>query len=209
MPPLLFPCIAAISFGVGEFIWGRGSSDDKSGTTCSPVASFGTSIEALLEKQFSPTRSVVFSFGFDEAGGYHGAGELGKVLLDRFGPDSFAMIVDEGSGFTEVFGSVFAAPGIAEKGSVNARIFNIIICCETDPPFSIPPAHTSIGILAALIVELENTAPKAVLEVGTPAFEMAQCFGAHGSSMPAKLKPAIKHSSHSKKALRTAESILL
>ncbi|KAJ7291940.1 hypothetical protein C8J57DRAFT_1274231 [Mycena rebaudengoi] len=185
----------------GESIWGRGSSDDKSG-----VIGILISIELFLEKQFSPTRSVVLSFGFDEeAGGYHGAGELGKVLLDRFGPDSFAMIVDEGSGFAEVFGSVFAAPGIAEKCHVNVDVI-----VETPGGHSsIPPAHTSIGILAALIVELENTAPKASLEVGTPVFEMAQCFGAHGSSMPAKLKHAIKHSSHSKKALRTAESILL
>jgi hypothetical protein len=63
---------------------------------------------------------VVLSFGFDEeGGGYHvrlqservhylpltqvqGAGELGKVLLDRFGPDSFAMIVDEGCGLSSM-----------------------------------------------------------------------------------------------------------
>ncbi|KAJ6627647.1 carboxypeptidase S [Mycena sp. CBHHK59/15] len=190
----------------GESIWGRGSSDDKAG-----VIGILTSIEVLLEKSFTPTRSVVLSFGFDEeAGGYqalsrHGAGELGKVLLNRFGPDSFAMIVDEGSGFSEQYGAAFAAPGIAEKGTVNVNI-------EVQTPgghSSVPPEHTSIGILAALIVHLENNAPQAALEVGTPAFEMAQCFGAHGPDMAPKLRSAILRAGKSKKALRTAESMLL
>ncbi|KAJ6627633.1 carboxypeptidase S [Mycena sp. CBHHK59/15] len=185
----------------GESIWGRGSLDDKSG-----VISILTSIEVLLEKGFTPTRSVVLSFGFDEeGGGYQGAGELGKVLLDRFGPDSFAMIVDEGSGFSEQYGAAFAVPGVAEKGSVNVNI-------EVQTPgghSSVPPEHTSIGILAALIVHLENNAPKAALEVGTPAFEMAQCFGAHGPAIAPKLRSAILRAVKSKKALRTAESMLL
>ncbi|KAJ7150834.1 carboxypeptidase S [Mycena crocata] len=185
----------------GENIWGRGSSDDKAG-----VIGILTSIEALLEKNFAPNRTVVLSFGFDEeAGGYHGAGYLGPALLERFGPDSFAMIVDEGSGYTEQFGAIFAAPGVAEKGSVNVDV-------EVQTPgghSSVPPEHTSIGILAALIVHLEAHAPKPVLELGTPAFQMAQCLAAHGPSVPAKLKDAILRAEKSKKALKKAEALLV
>ncbi|KAJ6494687.1 hypothetical protein C8R47DRAFT_1318622 [Mycena vitilis] len=185
----------------GESVWGRGSYDDKSG-----VIGILTAIEVLLEAGFAPTRTVVLSFGFDEeAGGYHGAGHLGPALLERFGPDSFAMIVDEGSGFSETFGSLFAAPGVAEKGNVNVNV-------EVQTPgghSSVPPAHTSIGILAALIVHLESNAPVPKLEIGTTAFAMASCFAAHAPAMPRKLKRAILHAKKSKRALARAEEALL
>ena len=51
----------------GESIWGRGSSDDKSG-----LIGILSSIETLLENRFQPTRTVVLAFGFDEeAGGFY------------------------------------------------------------------------------------------------------------------------------------------
>ncbi|KAJ6572285.1 carboxypeptidase S [Mycena capillaripes] len=186
----------------GENVWGRGSSDDKSG-----VIGILTAIEVLLEKGFAPTRTVVLSFGFDEeAGGYHGAGHLGPALLERFGPDSFAMIVDEGSGFTETFGAIFASPGVAEKGHANV---NIEVQTPGGHSRCRPPAHTSIGILAALIVHLENNAPVPKLEVDTTAFAMATCLAAHAPDMPRQLKHAIRRSAKSKKALEKAEGMLL
>ncbi|KAF7348672.1 Carboxypeptidase S [Mycena venus] len=191
----------------GESVWGRGSSDDKSG-----VIGILTTIEVLLEKGFAPTRTIVLSFGFDEEGGGYqgltdenidmqGAGYLGPALLERFGPDSFAMIVDEGVGFTETFGGIFAAPGVAEKGSVNVNV-------EVQTPASLPP-HTSIGILAALIVHLESNAPVPTLELGTPVFAMAQCIAAHAPEIPHKLKRAILRAPKSKRALKAAEEMLL
>ncbi|KAJ7056189.1 hypothetical protein C8F01DRAFT_1157035 [Mycena amicta] len=161
----------------GEHVWGRGSADDKSG-----VIGILTTIEVLLEKNFKPTRTIVLSFGFDEeAGGYHGAGHLGPALLERFGPDSFAMIVDEGSS-SHVYPAHF--------------------------PNSVPPEHTSIGMLAAFIVHFENNAPVPKLTAGTPAFAMTQCLAAHAPDMPRKLKHAILHADKSKKALKFAEKAL-
>ncbi|KAJ7670378.1 hypothetical protein B0H17DRAFT_1141859 [Mycena rosella] len=75
--------------------------------------------------------------------------------------------------------------------------------------YSVPPEHTSIGMLAAMIVHLERNAPKAVLEVGMPAFQMAQCVGAHGPAMQPALKCAILRVGKSKKALQRAEALLL
>ncbi|KAJ6470207.1 carboxypeptidase S [Mycena vitilis] len=185
----------------GKSVWGRGSSDDKSG-----VIGLLTTIEVLLETGFVPTRTVVLSFGFDEeAGGAQGAGHLGPALLERFGPDSFAMIVDEGVGFSETYGGIFAAPGITEKGSVNVNL-------EVQTPgghSSVPPAHTSIGMLAALIVHFEANAPVPKLEVDTTAFAMASCFAAHAPAIPRKLKRAILRAKKSKRALARAEELLL
>ncbi|KAJ7034591.1 hypothetical protein C8F04DRAFT_956270 [Mycena alexandri] len=185
----------------GEYVWGRGSSDDKSG-----VIGILTTIEVLLEKKFAPTRTVVLSFGFDEeGGGIHGARYLGAELLERFGPDSFAMIVDEGAGYMKEYGGIFAMPGVAEKGHANVNI-------EVQTPgghSSVPPEHTSIGMLAALIVHLENNAPVPVLEVGTTAFEMAQCWAAHAPDMPGLLKRTILRAGKSHTALKAAEAMLL
>ncbi|KAJ7825057.1 hypothetical protein B0H14DRAFT_3088672 [Mycena olivaceomarginata] len=178
-----------------ENIWGRGSTDDKSG-----VIGILTAIEVLLEKGFAPTRTVVLSFGFDEeGGGFHGAAHLGPALLERFGPDSFALIVDEGSGFTDTYGATFASPGVAEKGSVNVNI-------EIKTPgghSSVPPAHTSIGMLAALIVHLEAHAPAPTLDVATPAFAMAACLAAHAPAHPAHAAP------RPERARKRAEKLLL
>ncbi|KAJ6480583.1 carboxypeptidase S [Mycena vitilis] len=185
----------------GANIWGRGSTDDKSG-----VIGLMTTIEVLLEHDFTPARTISLSFGFDEeAGGRQGASYLSQDLLRRFGPNSFAMIVDEGSGYSGSYGTVFAVPAIAEKASVNIEM-------EVRTPgghSSVPPKHTSIGMLAALVVHLETNAPMPVLEVDTPAFEMAQCFAAHGTNMPSSVKRAISRARYSEKYRRAAEAYLM
>ncbi|KAJ7154546.1 carboxypeptidase S [Mycena filopes] len=188
----------------GTFIWGRGASDDKSS-----VIGILTTIEVLLEKKFAPTRTIVLSFGFDEeAGGYHGAQYLAAALLERFGPDSFAMIVDEGMGFQESYGTIFALPDIAEKGHLNVEL-------ELKTPgghSSVPPAHTSIGMLAALIVQLERHAPVPTLTLESPVLAMAKCFAVHGAAMPRKLRDALLRTGEDRagrKALKTAEKLLL
>ncbi|KAJ7696831.1 hypothetical protein B0H17DRAFT_1197927 [Mycena rosella] len=173
----------------GETIWGRGSWDDKSG-----FIGILTSTEVLLEHKFPPTSTAVLSFGFDEeAGGPQGAGHLSPVLLERFRTCGYSEL--------ENYGATFALVPMAEKGIVDVAV-------EMQTPgghSSIPLEHTSIGILAAMIVHLEKNVPTPVLEVGAPAFEMAQCFGAHEPAMPPALKDAILRPETSATALKEAE----
>ena len=81
----------------GRYIWGRGSSDCKNQL----IAEMET-VELLLAADFKPKRTIIMSFGFDEEiSGRQGAGHLSKFLIDRYGEDSIAAIVDEGAGFSE------------------------------------------------------------------------------------------------------------
>lgn len=58
--------------------------------------------ETLIEFGFKPTRTLVLAFGFDEEiGGQNGAEYIGKYLLEKYGENGLAMIIDEGGGFTQ------------------------------------------------------------------------------------------------------------
>ena len=75
----------------GEYIWGRGSEDDKSN-----LIAMLTAIDCLLACDFTPDRTVIVSVGFDEEGGAeqsYGARCLAEKLLDRYGKDGVEMIV--------------------------------------------------------------------------------------------------------------------
>ena len=93
----------------GTTIWGRGASDDKGS-----LAAIMLTLETLIEKGWTPSRTIVLAFGFDEeASGIHvsidfdyedsgsnycvkGASALGKALEETYGRDAFAFVVDEG-----------------------------------------------------------------------------------------------------------------
>jgi Gly-Xaa carboxypeptidase len=75
----------------GEFIWGRGSEDDKSN-----LIAMLSAIDALLGQDFNPTRTVLVSIGFDEEGGAdqsYGAKCLSKHILKIYGEDGIELIV--------------------------------------------------------------------------------------------------------------------
>ncbi|KAJ6621352.1 hypothetical protein B0H10DRAFT_2163162 [Mycena sp. CBHHK59/15] len=188
-------------FDGGEVIWGRGSSDDKSG-----LIAIMTTIETMLSKGFKPTRTFVLAFGFDEeASGLQGAGALGKAMRSIYGEDlPFAFIIDEGGGFAEQYGSVIASPAVAEKGYLDVHV-------EVTSPgghSSVPPAHTTIGILAALLVKYEDNPYKLELSRKSIPYQLVQCLAEHGATMPPHLKKIIKRSTHSKGALRALEHVL-
>jgi Gly-Xaa carboxypeptidase len=178
----------------GERVWGRGSTDDKSG-----LIGILSTIETLIQANFQPARTIVLSFGFDEeTSGFNGAGHLAAHLEEVYGKNSFAMIVDEGSGFQEQYGSVVATPGIAEKGFLNVLV-------EVTAPgghSSLPPSHTSIGMLSALLVKYENNPYKTKLTRGEPVYATLQCVAEHGKDVPKDLRRTVKQSTHNDRALR-------
>ncbi|KAH9039314.1 hypothetical protein EDB85DRAFT_2141253 [Lactarius pseudohatsudake] len=185
----------------GEFIWGRGSSDDKSG-----LIGILSSIETLLEKNFKPARTIVLAFGFDEeVGGMQGAGSLSQVLLKKYGEGSFALLVDEGSGFSEIGGTVIAVPAIAEKGYIDTMVTVSTVGGHS----SIPPPHTSIGVLSRLLVEFEANPIKPQLDRASPVYSNVQCVGQHAKEFPAHLRALIKTSIISDWALYKLEAELI
>jgi Gly-Xaa carboxypeptidase len=98
-------------------------------------------IESMLLHRVKPRRSIVLAFGFDEeTTGSEGAGKLAPYLEEHYGKDAFSILIDEGDPMEEMFGAVFAAPAIGEKGYIDIKI-------EVTTPgghSSIPPAshHT-------------------------------------------------------------------
>ncbi|KAI9510035.1 hypothetical protein F5148DRAFT_977310 [Russula earlei] len=185
----------------GKFIWGRGSSDDKSG-----LVGILASVETLLKREFQPARTIVLAFGFDEeASGFQGAQHLSRAMLKKYGDDSFALLVDEGSMFGDVGGSIIAIPGIAEKGYADTKV----TVSTPGGHSSVPPSHTSIGILSRLLVEYEDNPIEPHLERGTPIYSTIQCVGQHSKNFPAHLRALIKSSVHSDRALRKLEAELI
>jgi Gly-Xaa carboxypeptidase len=184
----------------GESLWGRGSCDDKSG-----LIGIMSAIESMLESGFKPTRTVVIASGFDEeVSGIRGASSLATEMLERFGENAFAMLLDEGSGYSEVYGRVIAVPGIAEKGSLNVQIK------VTSPGghSSLPPPHTSIGILAELLVQYEKNPFEVHLTRGSPTYKSAQCMAQHAPGISSSLREHMLRAEHCDGALRAAEQEL-
>ena len=142
-----------------EYIWGRGTMDDKVS-----VVAILEAVEALLTEGYQPRRTLYLAFGHDEeVGGVRGAAQIAQVLEAR-GAEPYAFVVDEGGAVTRdmvpgVEGAV-ALVGIAEKGYVNIEL----LVEGGGGHSSTPPANTNIGILAEAISELEENPFPARLE---------------------------------------------
>jgi Gly-Xaa carboxypeptidase len=173
----------------GHHIWGRGSSDCKN-----QLIAVMETMELLLDAGFQPKRTVVLSFGFDEeCSGRQGAGHLAPFLYDRYGKDGIAALVDEGAGFMEAWGSVFAAPGTGEKGATDVQITIRMPGGHS----SIPTDHTSIGVLSELITKIEADQYPTYLTNDNPYLGQLQCGAAHSPDFPKKVKKLLgKRKSH-------------
>jgi Gly-Xaa carboxypeptidase len=185
----------------GKSIWGRGSSDCKNS-----LIGMMETVELLLQAGFKPKRTIVLSFGFDEeCSGYQGAGHLGPHLLERYGHDGVAAVVDEGEGYLEAFGRGFAVPGVAEKGYVDVEI----VVRTRGGHSSIPPDHTSIGILSELITSIEAQQYKTFLDDANPFLEFLSCGAEHAPEFPKKLKKLLKERNRPKKCKAQPDHLAL
>lgn len=132
------------------YIWGRGTMDDK-------VAVLGPleAVEHLLRQRYAPRRTVLLAFGHDEeVGGQDGA----KSIAARLAKSGMrpVLILDEGmailEGIVPGIDRPIASIGLAEKGYVSLEL----IAEGTGGHSSMPPPHTSVGILASAIHALES-----------------------------------------------------
>ncbi|KZT69704.1 carboxypeptidase S [Daedalea quercina L-15889] len=184
----------------GTRIWGRGSADDKNG-----LIGILTAVEVLLERRFTPARTVVLAFGFDEeATGQQGAYHIGKYLLDVYGKNAFAMLIDEGDPIKDTYGIPLARPAVSEKGYFDLEIE----VSASGGHSSVPPRHTAIGIISSLLVAYEAAAPASRLTRTSLAFTHAECLAAHAPDLPRALRASIRAARTSDAALRRVGAAL-
>jgi Gly-Xaa carboxypeptidase len=174
----------------GNFVWGRGASDCKN-----QLIAIMEAVELLLASGFVPRRTIVLSFGFDEeVSGPQGAKHLSQHLLSKFGSDSFAAIIDEGSGVSSQWGAVFAAPGVAEKGYIDVEI----IVRSNGGHSSIPPPHTGIGMASELVSLIESHPYPPSLDPQNPYLGLMECGARHAPKFPKRLKALLRKSTGAK-----------
>lgn len=165
----------------GKYLYGRGVSDCKN-----LLVGLLETVELLLsEKRFTPERTIVLAFGYDEESNGQGAFEISKFLLEKYGPDSFLQLVDEGTnGFETIEGTKFILPATGEKGHVDS----IISLFTPGGHLSIPPDHTAIGLLSKLISNIEDEQFPSLLTNANPVLNQLQCVAEHSTSIDKSLK---------------------
>ncbi|HSG48638.1 MAG TPA: M20 family peptidase [Longimicrobiales bacterium] len=132
------------------FVWGRGAVDDKSS-----VVAILEAVEALLAEGYRPSRTFYLAFGHDEEiGGPRGAAALADTIARR--SSQLAFVVDEGGaivrGMLPGVEGPAAIVGVAEKGFLSVRLR----ISGQGGHSSVPPATTTVGILAEAIRRLEE-----------------------------------------------------
>ncbi|KAH3688513.1 hypothetical protein WICPIJ_000503 [Wickerhamomyces pijperi] len=167
-----------------KWIYGRGASDCKN-----LIISYFQAFERLLHDGFKNERTFILSLGFDEEiEGMFGATALAKVLIERYGEDSFFAILDEGgASITQIDGVPFAFTPVAEKG-------NMAMMIELTTPgghASLPPDHTNIGIMSKLVDLIEESPFTPILSAKNPVLNHLQCIAKYTSKFPESYKKSI------------------
>lgn len=144
----------------GGYLYGRGTLDDKMG-----VMGLLEAVEYLLKTNFQPERTVLLAFGQDEeTSGQRGAQTIAASLKKR--GISLEYILDEGGAIKPEGVSGVNKPvaliSIAEKGYLSLELTAI----GKGGHSSMPPAQTSIGMVAEAVSKLEHNPFPARLDGG-------------------------------------------
>ncbi|KAH8891807.1 peptidase family M20/M25/M40 [Thozetella sp. PMI_491] len=153
----------------GTWLWGRGASDDKNSLTALMSA-----LESLLSKPgWTPKRTVILAFGFDEeCSGVKGAGSIARHLESVYGEDSMVLVLDEGGmGLQLIDDVLYALPATTEKGHIDVWLELHV----TGGHSSIPFPHTGIGIISEIVSTLESNPYEAKLIEGSPIHNHLVC----------------------------------
>jgi carboxypeptidase PM20D1 len=143
------------------FIWGRGTIDIKN-----QICAAMEACEKMIIDGFQPERTICLAWGGDEeVSGPRGA----KIMAREFEKRGihFAFLMDEGGAISPdqlaMIDKPVALIGVEEKGILNLTLS----CCGKTGHSSMPPAHTSIGILSKAIRQIEDNPFPARLTTGT------------------------------------------
>lgn len=177
----------------GQQLWGRGSADCKN-----LLIALLETAEELYNSGFRPRRTIIYAFGFDEEiGGQRGANLISLFLLERYGENSLYAVIDEGGQSLVKHGNVaMALIGTSEKGMLNVKV-------GVDAPgghSSVPPDHTSIGIISELVTRLEKNPFTPIFSERNPTFYEYQCMAEHSDELSPKMRKLIQKSLKSKAA---------
>lgn len=178
----------------GTFLYGRGSSDCKN-----VLIAIMESIDALIINGFKPQRSVIAAFGFDEeVSGFHGAKKISEFLINKLGKDSVYAIIDEGPGvyYTPFSKLIVATVANGEKGYLDL----VVKLSAQGGHSSVPPDHTTIGIISELTFEIENDPYPSVLTDKNPFARYMQCFAVHATGLSTVIRKTILRSTFNKVA---------
>lgn len=165
----------------GKYLYGRGVSDCKNLL----IALMGT-IELLLEEdKFKPQRTIILAFGYDEEAAGKGAEEISDYLVNKYGPDSILQIIDEGDeGYQEIEGVKLVLPATGEKDHLNS----VIDLFTPGGHLSVPPRHTSIGIMSQLITKIEDKEFSPILTNNNPVLGQLYCLAEHSKILNKSIK---------------------
>ncbi|WP_273208838.1 M20 family peptidase [Runella zeae] len=132
------------------FVYGRGTLDDKV-----TVIGILEAVEYMLREGAQPERSIYLAFGHDEeVSGRYGAQQIAallekqKVELEYVMDEGGTIKTDGVSGITKPVALI----GIAEKGYTTLKLTSL----GDGGHSSMPPAQTSIGMLAEAIDKLQK-----------------------------------------------------
>ncbi|KAI0387426.1 carboxypeptidase S [Hypomontagnella monticulosa] len=154
----------------GQWLWGRGASDDKNSLT-----GLMSALETLLSNPlWVPRRTIILALGFDEeCSGRRGAGYIGRYLENLYGPNSMALVLDEGGMGLQLLGddTLYALPAVMEKGHVDIWLELYVNGGHSSTPFP----HTGIGIMAEFVNQLESNPWKPKLIEGSPIYNHFVC----------------------------------
>ncbi|KAF9529826.1 hypothetical protein CPB83DRAFT_236779 [Crepidotus variabilis] len=169
------------------WLYGRGVGDCKNN-----VIGIMTAVEHLIKIGWEPTKTIVMAFGQDEeSSGQRGAKKIAEYLETAYGTHGVGLIVDEGGmGLDTIYGTEFALPAVAEKGFMN---IDIQVDMEGGHA-SVPPKHTSIGILSKVVSNIEDSATfTPELKRDSPIWGYVSCLARHGdaSLVPTWLREAV------------------
>ncbi|TID29888.1 hypothetical protein CANINC_001527 [Pichia inconspicua] len=178
----------------GKDFHGRGASDCKNLL----VGLIEAAEKLVADKKTDFKRGFILAFGFDEEkSGWDGAYNIGKFLVEKFGPNSIESITDEGpSMFNDILGGYYSIIPTGEKGYVDIQV-------KVNAPgghSSLPGDHTSIGMLSSFLSDYEDDMYTPILTEENPMMNFFECLGEHADNLPKSLAQAARNVRYDSKA---------